>query len=130
MLFIRAAMLRRTIFSQPLPNRKVIPAKAGIQRQHLKEFYVYILCSKRNGTLYTGVTSNLIKRVYEHKNDLVNGFTQRYKVHRLVWYETHESWESAIKREKQIKRWKKAWKLTMIEKSNPFWNDLYEAICG
>jgi putative endonuclease len=96
----------------------------------LKEFYVYILCSKRNGTLYIGVTSNLIKRVYEHKNDLVEGFTQRYKVHRLVWYETHESWESAIKREKQLKRWKRAWKLIMIEKSNPSWDDLYEAICG
>jgi putative endonuclease len=96
----------------------------------LKEFYVYILCSKRNGTLYIGVTSNLIKRVYEHKNDLVEGFTQRYKVHRLVWYETHESWESAIKREKQLKKWKRAWKLIMIEKSNPAWVDLYEAICG
>jgi putative endonuclease len=94
------------------------------------EFYVYILCSKRNGTLYTGVTSNLIKRVYEHKNDLVDGFTHRYRVHRLVWYETHESWESAIKREKQTKKWKRAWKLTLIEKSNPFWDDLYEAICG
>ena len=96
----------------------------------MKEFYVYILCSKRNGTLYTDVTSNLIKRVYEHKNDLVDGFTKRYKVHRLVWYEAHESWKSAIKREKQIKRWKRAWKLILIEKSNPFWDDLYEAICG
>jgi putative endonuclease len=95
----------------------------------LKEFYVYILCSKRNGTLYTGVTSNLIKRVYQHKNDLVEGFTRRYKVHRLVWYETHESWESAIKREKQIKKWKRAWNLIIIEKSNPSWDDLYEAIC-
>ncbi|MCJ7783407.1 MAG: GIY-YIG nuclease family protein, partial [Desulfobacterales bacterium] len=66
----------------------------------MKEFYVYILCRKRNGTLYIGVTSNLIKRVYEHKNDLVESFTPRYKVHRLVWYESHESWESAIKREK------------------------------
>jgi putative endonuclease len=95
----------------------------------LKEFYVYILCSKRNGTLYTGVTSNLIKRVYQHKKDLVEGFTRRYKVHRLVWYETHESWESAIKREKQIKKWKRAWKLIIIEKGNPSWDDLYEAIC-
>jgi len=96
----------------------------------LKEFYVYILCSKRNGTLYTGVTSSLIKRVYEHKNDFVDGFTQRYKVHKLVWYETHESWESAIKREKQIKKWKRAWKLILIEKRNPLWDDLYETICG
>ncbi|NWF92865.1 MAG: GIY-YIG nuclease family protein [Syntrophaceae bacterium] len=95
----------------------------------MKRFYVYILCSKRNGTLYTGVTSNLAKRVYEHKNDMMNGFTKRYKVHRLVWYEIHESWEPAFKREKQIKRWKRAWKLRLIEQNNPFWEDLYEDIC-
>ena len=70
----------------------------------MKNFYVYILCSKRNGTLYIGITSDLIKRLYEHKNDLVNGFTKKYNVHRLVWYEIHESAESAITREKQIKK--------------------------
>ncbi|MDO9349909.1 MAG: GIY-YIG nuclease family protein [Deltaproteobacteria bacterium] len=95
----------------------------------MKEFYVYILCSKRNGTLYTGVTSDLIKRVYEHKNKLVDGFTREYSVHRLVWYEIHESWEPAFKREKQIKRWKRVWKLELVEKNNPSWNDLYESIC-
>ncbi|MBI4688556.1 MAG: GIY-YIG nuclease family protein, partial [Nitrospirae bacterium] len=71
----------------------------------MKRFFVYILCSKRNGTLYIGVTSDLIKRVYEHKNDLAEGFTKRYKVHNLVWYEAHETAESAIKREKNIKKW-------------------------
>ncbi|MCJ7746505.1 MAG: GIY-YIG nuclease family protein [Desulfobacterales bacterium] len=75
--------------------------KAGIQRQLLKQFFVYILCSKRNGTLYTGVTSDLVKRIYEHKNDWVDGFTRKYKVHCLVWYEIHESWDSAFQREKQ-----------------------------
>ncbi len=95
----------------------------------MKDFYVYILCSKRNGTLYTGVTSDLIKRVYEHKNDLVEGFTRKYYIHRLVWYEIHESCESAFEREKQIKKWKRAWKLKLIEKDNPSWNDLYESIC-
>ncbi len=99
------------------------------EKQALKQFYVYILCNKRNGTLYTGVTSDLVKRIYEHKNDLVKGFTQKYHVHHLVWYEVHESWESAIKREKQIKKWKRAWKIRLIETNNPFWEDLYEKIC-
>ena len=84
-----------------------------------KQFYVYILCSKRNGTLYIGVTSDLVKRVFEHKNDLVEGFTKKYKVHRLVWYEAHDSAESAISREKQIKKWKRMWKLKVIEQNNP-----------
>ncbi len=95
----------------------------------MKSFYVYILCNKRNGTLYTGVTSDLIKRVYEHKNNLVDGFTKGYNVHRLVWYETHESAEPAINREKQIKKWKRSWKLELIEENNPEWIDLYESIC-
>jgi putative endonuclease len=95
----------------------------------LKQFCVYILCSKRNGTLYTGVTSDLAKRVYEHKNDLVDGFTKKYNIHRLVWYEVHESWESAFQWEKQIKKWKRAWKLKLIERNNPSWDDLYESIC-
>jgi len=96
----------------------------------MEKFYVYILCSKRNGTLYTGVTSDLIKRVYEHKNGLVEGFTRKYKVNRLVWYEIHDSAEAAIRREKQIKKWNRAWKLELIEKGNPQWGDLYEDICG
>jgi putative endonuclease len=89
---------------------------------------VYILASKRNGTLYTGVTSNLAKRVWEHKNDLAEGFTKRYNVHLLVWFEIHETMESAIVREKQIKEWKRAWKLKLIESANPDWEDLYQRI--
>jgi putative endonuclease len=96
----------------------------------MKSFYVYILCSKRNGTLYTGVTSDLVKRVYEHKNKLVDSFTKKYNVNYLVWFEIHESAESALTREKQIKKWKRAWKLRLIERDNPEWNDLYESICG
>ena len=93
-----------------------------------KQPAVYILASKRNGTLYTGVTSNLLKRIWEHKNNLVEGFTKRYDVHHLVWYEIHESMESAITREKQLKKWKRKWKLDLIEKGNPYWRDLYEKI--
>jgi putative endonuclease len=94
----------------------------------MKQFYVYILCSRRNGTLYTGVTSNLIKRIYEHKNNLVEGFTKKYGVHCLVWYEVHQTAETAIIREKQIKKWNRKWKLELIEKDNPEWNDLYDRI--
>ncbi|MBW2554506.1 MAG: GIY-YIG nuclease family protein, partial [Deltaproteobacteria bacterium] len=79
----------------------------------------------RNGTLYIGVTANLIKRVYEHKNHLVDGFTKKYNVHNLVYYETTEDISSAIKREKQIKKWKRKWKIELIENKNPNWRDLY-----
>jgi len=96
----------------------------------MKEFYVYILCSKRNGTLYTGVTSNLPKRIYEHKHNLVDGFTKKYGVHSLVWFERYESADEAITREKQIKKWNRKWKLELIEEKNPEWNDLYDSICG
>jgi len=89
---------------------------------------VYILASKRNGTLYLGVTSNLVKRIWEHKNNIVEGFTKRYNVHQLVWYELHESMESAITREKQLKNWKRKWKLELIEHRNPNWLDLYDKI--
>ncbi|MEW6602712.1 MAG: GIY-YIG nuclease family protein [Nitrospirota bacterium] len=95
----------------------------------MKRFFVYILCSRRNGTLYIGVTSDLIKRVYEHKNDLADGVTKKYKVHNLVWYEAHETAESAITREKNIKKWERSWKLRLIEEQNPEWNDLYYDIC-
>ncbi|MBI5676457.1 MAG: GIY-YIG nuclease family protein [Nitrospirae bacterium] len=90
----------------------------------MKQYYVYILCSKRNGTLYTGFTSNLIKRVYEHKNKISDGFTKAYDVCNLVWYELHQTAESAITREKQIKKWERKWKLELIEERNPAWNDL------
>ena len=91
---------------------------------------MYILCSKRNGTLYTGVTSNLPKRIYEHKHNLVDGFTKKYGVHSLVWFERYESADEAITREKQIKKWNRKWKLELIEEKNPEWNDLYDSICG
>lgn len=89
---------------------------------------VYLLASKRNGTLYCGVTSDLPKRVWQHKNDLVEGFTRRYRVHTLVWFEVHETMESAIAREKAIKEWRRAWKLKIIEDMNPTWRDLYDDI--
>ena len=91
----------------------------------MKKFYVYILASKRNGTLYIGVTNDLIRRVYEHKNDLTDGFTKKYGVHLLVCYEQYEEIENAILREKQLKKWNRQWKKELIEKENPEWNDLY-----
>jgi len=89
---------------------------------------VYMLASKRNGTLYIGVTSDLMKRVWEHKNDLVAGFTKRYKVHALVYFEQTDDMLSAIAREKQIKKWNRAWKIALIEKANSDWRDLYEEL--
>lgn len=91
-------------------------------------YYVYILASQRNGTLYTGVTNDLKRRVWEHKHDLVKGFTEKYSVHLLVYYEIHEDIEQAILREKQIKKWKRIWKLNLIEGKNPNWDDLDEVI--
>jgi putative endonuclease len=87
--------------------------------------WVYILASKRSGTLYVGVTSNLDARVYQHKHDLFSGFTKRYGVHRLVWFEEHDDIRQAIEREKQIKGWNRAWKIRVIERVNPDWKDLY-----
>ena len=84
-----------------------------------KRFFVYILASDRNGTLYVGVTSDLVQRIWQHKNDLADGFTKKHQVHMLVWFEIHENAESAITREKQIKEWKRKWKLELIEKGNP-----------
>lgn len=92
------------------------------------QYYIYILTSKKNGTLYIGVTSDLVKRVYEHKNELVKGFTQKYAIHNLVYFETTESIESAIMREKQLKKWDRAWKINLIEKNNPVWKDLYPGL--
>jgi putative endonuclease len=93
-----------------------------------KQPAVYILASKRNGTLYIGVTSDLVKRVWEHKNDVAAGFTKRYGVHLLVWYELHENMESAIVREKRLKEWQRNWKIELIEGSNPEWQDLYQTL--
>jgi putative endonuclease len=84
-----------------------------------------MLASKRNGTLYLGVTTDLLGRVWEHKNKIVEGFTKQHNVDQLVWFEQHESIEAAITREKQMKKWNRAWKIRLIETANPYWNDLY-----
>jgi putative endonuclease len=91
-------------------------------------YYVYLLASQKNGTLYAGVTNDLVRRVHEHRNGLVEGFTKRYGVHRLVWFESSESVEAAIHKEKQIKCWKREWKVQLIQKGNPDWRDLYESL--
>jgi len=93
-----------------------------------KEYYVYILASNKNGTLYTGVTSDLIKRIYEHKEELADGFTKKYHVHRLVYFERHIDIREAILREKRIKKWHREWKINLIEHDNPHWIDLYPEI--
>ena len=93
-----------------------------------KRPFVYILASRRNGTLYVGVTSNLVKRIWQHKNDFVAGFTKKFGVHSLVYYETHVDLASAISREKQIKKWERAWKIELIETRNLTWQDLWTSI--
>ena len=90
--------------------------------------YVYMMANDLNGTIYLGSTVNLPKRVWEHRNGVVEGFTKRYGCHRLVWYEAHESWEGARQRELQMKEWRRSWKLQEIEGSNPAWDDLYDRI--
>ncbi|MCB9991462.1 MAG: GIY-YIG nuclease family protein [Rhodospirillales bacterium] len=95
-----------------------------------KSFYVYILSSTHNRVLYIGVTSDLPKRVWEHKNRVIKGFTEKYNVDRLVYYEVYNDSESAIKRERNMKEWKRDWKVQLIEKENPEWQDLYKTICA
>ena len=94
----------------------------------MKQLAVYILASKRNGTIYVGVTSNLPERVWQHKNDVVDGFSSKYKVHDLVYFELFGEMDAAINREKQLKKWERAWKVRLIEEQNPHWQDLYESI--
>ena len=91
-------------------------------------FFAYLLASKPHGTLYIGSTSDLVQRVWEHKAKAVPGFTAKYRIDRLVWFERHESLEAAMLREKRIKNWKRAWKIELIEKDNPYWFDLYPNI--
>ena len=90
--------------------------------------YLYILASKKNGTLYIGVTGNLIKRIHQHKNGLVGGFTKKYKVNKLVYFEQFEDIREAIRREKQLKEWRRDWKIKLIEDNNPKWIDLYDSL--
>ncbi len=116
------------------PFDPVIPAEAGIHildvSQGVKCGYVYMLASKPNGTLYIGATSNLVRRVSEHREGIVDGFTKRYGVHRLVYFERYESIVSAISREKQMKKWRRAWKVGLIQAYNPEWKDLYGSLVG
>jgi putative endonuclease len=111
----------------------VTPAKAGVHDvahrgkiRAMRHACVYILANKRNGTLYVGVTNDVVRRVWEHKSDVVEGFTKRYSVHRLVYAEFHETMPLAIVREKQVKKWRREWKIELIERDNPEWRDLYE----
>jgi putative endonuclease len=101
---------------------------AAEKRVTMGQYYVYILASQRNGTLYIGMTNDLVRRIWQHKNDLVEGFTQKYGVHCLVWYEVADTPSAAITREKQLKKWNRAWKLRLIEETNPEWKDLYDEI--
>ena len=96
----------------------------------MKKYFVYILASKRNGTLYIGITNDLIQRVYEHKSCIYEGFTKKYGVHYLVYFEEHCNIDQAIKREKQLKEWKRKWKIELIEDFNPEWKDLYNTLMG
>ncbi len=96
----------------------------------MSQYYVYILTSKTYGTLYIGITSDLVKRVHQHKSDVVDGFTKRYGVHKLVYYKTHSDVNAAIIREKQMKKWNRQWKINLIEEMNPEWKDLYIEITG
>jgi len=119
-------------------NKDIIPCKRSLRMSSLRkqgstklmptQYYVYILASKKNGTLYIGVTNNLARRVYEHKNDLLEGFTRKYKIHQLVYFETFADINSALHREKCLKRWKRAWKIKLIERNNPDWQDLYDSL--
>lgn len=94
-----------------------------------KTFYVYIMAKARNSTFYVGVTSDLPKRVWEHKSEVTQGFTKKHDIKTLVYYEAFDSAETAIEREKRLKKWNRAWKMRIIEQMNPEWNDLYESIC-
>ncbi len=96
----------------------------------MKDYFVYILASRRNGTLYAGVTNDVMRPTWEHKSDIIEGFTKKYGVHILVWYELHDEINVAIAREKQIKKWNRAWKIKLIERENSGWNDWYDRLLG
>ncbi len=96
----------------------------------MKKYYMYILANRRDGILYIGTTNDIIRRIYQHKNNEVSGFTKRYKIHQLVYYEECSDIREVILREKRMKKWKRQWKIELIEKSNPEWRDLYNEIIG
>jgi putative endonuclease len=93
-------------------------------------FFVYIVASRRNGTIYTGMTDNLLQRIWQHRNDVFPGFTKQHGVKMLVWYEQHDTRDAALRRERQIKKWNRSWKLQLIERMNPTWRDLYDEIAA
>ena len=93
-------------------------------------YYVYILASRRDGAIYVGITNDLARRVYDHRIKAVPGFTAKYNITQLVWFEVYDDPISAISRERELKKWKRAWKIRLIEKDNPNWNDVYESICS
>ena len=95
-----------------------------------KQYYVYILTKARNSTFYVGITSDLPKRIWEHKNEIADGFTKKYGIKTLVYYEVFDDPENAIRREKRLKKWNRAWKMRLIEEMNPDWRDLYDDICA
>lgn len=111
----------------PRRRESLLPA-SGDQQIEIKTYYVYLLASKKNGTLYAGVTGNLFQRVWQHKNDVHEGFTRRCSVHRLVWFEATTDVQAALLREKQIKKWRRQWKINLIEEENPNWDDLHEEL--
>jgi putative endonuclease len=93
-------------------------------------YYVYIIASRKDGAIYVGVTNDIVRRIFEHRIKAVPGFTSKYNITRLVWFEIYDDPISAISREKELKKWKRSWKVELIEKDNPEWNDLYESICN
>jgi putative endonuclease len=93
-------------------------------------YYVYILASRKDGAIYVGITNDIVRRIFEHRTKVVPGFTSRYNITRLVWFEIYDDPISAISREKELKKWKRTWKTQLIEAQNPQWEDLYESICG
>ena len=111
-------------------SRGTCPHESGERESKcsMKQYYVYILASKKNGTLYIGVTNDLIRRVYEHKEGIMVGFTKKYNIKLLVYFEVHNDINEAIKREKALKKWYRKWKIELIEKNNPEWKDLYEEL--
>jgi putative endonuclease len=112
------------------PRKRMIQCGPTREYHMQRSYWVYILASKMGGTLYIGVTNDLVRRVYEHRMGVADGFTKKYGVHRLVCFEQHHDIEAAIVREKQMKKWNRAWKITLIEKDNPTWKDLYPDIAG
>lgn len=113
-----------------IQSKKAAWRSSGFKETAMKSYYVYILSSQRNGTLYVGSTTELAKRVWEHKNKVIRGFTEKYNVNQLVYYEMHELYVEAARREKRFKNWCRQWKLNLIEEFNPTWRDLYQEICS